>query len=85
MRRMRSRAGFLVGFALSIPAIAAANEPPEKPAEDASETELDAELLEFLGSVDDLGVGWTEYLTQTDIAGVAKGEQTSAPKDETDD
>jgi hypothetical protein len=82
MGRLRPRAGLLAGVALSIPGLAAANEPAS---ETPADTELDAELLEFLGTVDELGAEWTEYLTQTDIEGVVEAKRSSSAKDETDD
>jgi hypothetical protein len=50
---------------------------PAVPAKPAEVPEVDDELLEFLGSVDaDAGdQDWIDYLSQTDIAKVAKGSE----------
>lgn len=70
----RSRASLLAGLALVVPTMAA-----------DVETELDSELLEFLGTIDDGEEEWTDYLAQTDIAKVARAKQAPAPKDDAND
>lgn len=82
MRPPRKRAGLWAGLALALPAAAAADEKAKAPEADA---QPDAELLEFLGSIDDLDAAWSEYLAETDIRTVVKANRGSAPKDETDD
>jgi len=52
-----------------------------KVAESASET-ADAELLEYLGSVDAEGQEWMEYLAHTDIAQVAKAKKPPTEEEE---
>ena len=47
-----------------------ANRAPEPPA--------DAELLEYLGSVDAEGQEWMDYLARTDIAQVVKAKKSPA-------
>jgi len=37
-----------------------------------SKPPVDGDLLEFLGSVDSEGPGWSEYLERTDVSKVAK-------------
>ncbi|MGQ0833971.1 MAG: hypothetical protein ACT4O5_03465 [Gammaproteobacteria bacterium] len=74
MPARRSRASLLAGLALVVPTLAA-----------DVETELDSELLEFLGTIDDGEEEWTDYLAQTDIAKVAKAKQAPAPKDDAND
>lgn len=81
MRSRRARAGLLAAVALA-PAMAGAT---EQTVGEESASDLDAELLEFLGSVDDLDAEWTEYLAQTDIAKLVKAKRNSRPKDETDE
>lgn len=44
------------------------SDPPEAPA--------DAELLEYLGSVDAEGQEWMDYLARTDIAQVVKAKKS---------
>ena len=56
-----------------------AAEPPKAAESKAEEPVLDEELLEFLGSLDLDDQDWIEYLTQTDIAKVAKSARP-APK-----
>ena len=65
------RAVLLAAIALALPAAAGAKEPA--PSEDL-EVEVDAELLEFLGGIDELDEEWMDYLTQTDIEKVVKSE-----------
>jgi hypothetical protein len=52
-----------------------------KVAESATET-ADAELLEYLGSVDAEGQEWMDYLAHTDIAQVAKVKQPPSATEE---
>lgn len=59
MMRLPSAMGWLLGAALAAP-IQAADKPP-----------VDAGLLEFLGSIDRGGAGWSEYLESTDVHKVA--------------
>lgn len=82
MPARRSRASLLAGLALVVPTMATAGEPTETL---DVETELDSELLEFLGTIDDGEQEWTDYLAQTDIAKVAKAKQAPAPKDDAND
>jgi len=57
--------------------------PASKPAPEPS-TVTDDEFLEFLGSVDstDVDGDWMEYLSQTDIAKVARAKKESPPAPE---
>jgi hypothetical protein len=41
----------------------------------------DGDLLEFLGSVDSEGPGWSEYLERTDVSKVAKQSPGTTPTD----
>jgi hypothetical protein len=73
MKWQRATQVMLASAALSAPTLPAA-EPPE----------LDADFLEFLGSIDAEAVGWGEYLERTEIAAViappiAKPPVTKAP------
>ena len=52
-----------------------------KVAESAADT-ADAELLEYLGSVDAEGQEWMEYLTHTEIAQVAKAKRPPGTTEE---
>jgi hypothetical protein len=46
-----------------------------KAAESVSEPSVDADLLEYLGTVDAEGQEWMEFLAHTDIAQVAKAKK----------
>lgn len=46
-------------------------------ADSAAELSADAELLEYLGTVDTEGQEWMEFLTHTDIVQVAKAKKPS--------
>jgi hypothetical protein len=48
-----------------------------KVAKRAPEPPADAELLEYLGSVDAEGQEWMDYLARTDIAQVVKAKKSS--------
>lgn len=70
--------GLVTSLALGGNPAAPADEPqkvPVKtpaPAQSSADAPLDEELLEFLGSVDTGDEDWVDYLTETDIATVAK-------------
>ena len=68
---MRVRSTLLAAVAgLTIHAARAAAPPPK---------EVDAELLEFLGSLDVEESGWQEYLEQKPVKAPAKPPQTPPP------
>jgi len=46
-----------------------------------SKPPVDGDLLEFLGSVDAEGPGWSEYLERTDVSKVAKQIPGATPTD----
>lgn len=46
-----------------------------------SKAPVDGDLLEFLGSVDSEGPGWSEYLERTDVSKVAKQSPGATPTD----
>jgi len=46
-----------------------------------SKPPVDGDLLEFLGSVDSEGPGWSEYLERTDVSKVAKQSPGATPTD----
>jgi hypothetical protein len=48
----------------------------------AEESEVEAELLGFLGSVDDEDQDWLEYLERTDVAKVARAKKPPRPEGE---
>lgn len=50
----------------------------------AAEQKLPAELLEFLGSLDDAEAGWQEYLARTDVTKLPKPKRPPADKGKTD-
>ena len=47
----------------------------------ANKRELDADFLEFLGSIDTEGEGWSEYLENAPVekGGTDKGEKATKP------
>ena len=56
-------------------AAASADDANTNAAKRASEATADAELLEYLGSVDAEGQEWMDYLARTDISQVAKAKK----------
>ena len=60
MKWQRATQVMLASAALSVPTLWAADQP-----------ELDADFLEFLGSIDAEAAGWSEYLERAEIAKVA--------------
>jgi hypothetical protein len=78
---MRERRATCIAWVLGALALM----PQAAPADDAStakvakrapEPPADAELLEYLGSVDAEGQEWMEYLAHTDIAQVVKAKKS---------
>lgn len=63
----------------------AADAPPARPAPAPPATAVDAELLEFLGSLDDAEEGWQDYLEQRPVRAAAgkpagaSGQQGARP------
>jgi hypothetical protein len=75
-RRATCIAWVLAALAL-MPATAPADDADTtKVAKRAPEPPADAELLEYLGSVDAEGQEWMEYLAHTDIAQVVKAKKS---------
>ena len=70
--------GLVTSLALGGSPIAQADDPQKAPVKNTApapsdaEAPLDEELLEFLGSIDTGDEDWVDYLTETDIATVAK-------------
>jgi hypothetical protein len=80
---VKRRAAYIAWF-LAVPALlpavdkadVAATANTAKPADSAADTPADADLLEYLGSVDaEEGQDWMDYLARTDIAQVAKAKK----------
>jgi len=79
---MSRRRAACIAWLLAAPAVLPAADHVDdannaKAAESAAEQGADAELLEYLGTVDTEGQEWMEFLTHTDIATVAKAKQPS--------
>ena len=76
-RRATYIAWILAGLALLPAGVSADNADPAKVANRAPEQPADAELLEYLGSVDaEEGQEWMDYLARTDIAQVVKAKKS---------
>jgi len=68
---------WVLGLLALAPAGASADDPDTtKIAKRAPEPPADAELLEYLGSVDAEGQEWMDYLARTDIAQVVKAKKS---------
>ena len=76
----------VLGALVLVPQAASADEDPTatKVAKGATTDPTDAEFLEYLGSVDVEGQDWMDYLSHTDIAGVAKAKRPPDPPGEND-
>jgi hypothetical protein len=69
---------WILGALPFMPAAASADNANNTPAaQRALEPQADAELLEYLGSVDAEGEEWMDYLSQTDITQVVKPKKTA--------
>jgi hypothetical protein len=75
-RRATCIAWVLGVFALTPAAASADDADSSKVAKSAPEAPADAELLEYLGSVDAEGQEWMDYLARTDIAQVVKAKKS---------
>ena len=68
---------WVLGVLALMPARASADDADtSKVAKRAPEPPADAELLEYLGSVDAEGQEWMDYLARTDIAQVVKAKKS---------
>jgi hypothetical protein len=76
----KRRAAYIAWF-LAVPAFLPAVDRADvattaNPADSAADAPADADLLEYLGSVDaEEGQDWMDYLARTDIAQVAKAKK----------
>jgi hypothetical protein len=68
------RALLCVGMLLGLPLLLRAGQPPAKSVEPA-----DADLIEFLGSVDSDDEGWKQYLARTGARPAAKRPPAAPP------
>jgi hypothetical protein len=68
---------WVLGALSFMPAAASADDSNTNAAKRAPEAPADAELLEYLGSVDAEGQEWMEYLARTDISQVVKAKKSS--------
>jgi hypothetical protein len=68
------RALLCVGLLLGLPLLLRAEQPPAKSVEPA-----DADLIEFLGSVDSDDVGWKQYLARTGARPAPKKPPAAPP------
>jgi hypothetical protein len=84
-RRATYIAWVLGGLALVPTGASADDADTTKVAKRAPEPPADAELLEYLGSVDaEEGQEWMDYLARTDIAQVVKAKKSPAPTEVAD-
>ena len=68
---------WVLGVLVLTPAAASADDADStKVAKSAPEPPADAELLEYLGTVDAEGQEWMDYLARTDIAQVVKAKKS---------
>jgi len=86
LRRARFALAWMLAAAGLVPCAPRAAEPASSSAKPAqatkpteTEAQIDAELIEFLGTVDSEDEDWIDFLTQTDIAKVAKRATPSSP------
>jgi hypothetical protein len=69
---MFDRPALCLAWALAASALV----PADALADDAPDPPADADLLEYLGSVDSEEQGWIDYLARTDIAQVVKAKKS---------
>ena len=86
IERRATFVAWMLGALVLVPHAGFADEDPSatKVAKGATTDPTDAEFLEYLGSVDVEGQDWMEYLSHTDIAGVAKANKPPDPPREDD-
>ena len=78
---MFKRRAAYIAWLLAVPAFLPAVDKADvattaKPADSAADAPADADLLEYLGSVDaEEGQDWMDYLARTDIAQLAKAKK----------
>jgi hypothetical protein len=80
MQRRSMRVAWLLGGLALLWQVAPADEDPSKTKVAQGTTDpADADLLEYLGSVDVEGQDWMDYLAHTDIAQVTKANKPADP------
>jgi hypothetical protein len=83
IERRATRLAWVLGALALLWQLAPADEDPGKTKVAQGNTDpADADLLEYLGSVDVEGQDWMDYLARTDIAQVAKAKKPADPPGE---
>jgi hypothetical protein len=81
--RRATRVAWVLGALALLWQVAPADEDPGKTkVAQGNSDSADADLLEYLGSVDVEGQDWMDYLARTDIAQVAKANKPADPPGE---